>query len=161
MYKINDYVVYNHDICIINKIKTNEITNKSSYVMSPVDDKSLIISIPVENEKALLRNIISKKQATDLINKVASIMPLDNINEKSLDNDYKELLNSQNHENLIKIIKTAYLRNENRLNNKKKISEKDNTYFKLAEKYLYNELAIALSISPEEVKEYITKKANS
>lgn len=160
MYKVNDYVVYKHDVCIINKIKTNEINNKSSYVISPVDDKSLIISIPIENEKYLLRSVINKETAMKLINNIPAISPLENINEKSLDNDYKELLNSQNHENLIRIIKTAYLRNENRLNNKKKISEKDNTYFKLAEKYLYNELAVALNITSEEVKELIIEKAS-
>ena len=45
-------------------------------------------------------------------------------------------------EDLIKIIKTAYIRNDNRLKNNKKISDKDKTYFEKAEEYLYNELSI-------------------
>ena len=44
---------------------------------------------------------------------------------------FTQLLNTDNHENLVKIIKTTYLRNENRINNKKKISDKDDKYFNL------------------------------
>lgn len=40
------------------------------------------------------------------------------------------------------------------------ILEKDDTYFKLAEKYLYNELSISLNMSIEEVKNYIFKIVN-
>ena len=40
------------------------------------------------------------------------------------------------------------------------MSEKDDTYFKLAEKYLYNELSISLNMSIEEVKNYIFKIVN-
>ena len=34
---------------------------------------------------------------------------------------FTQLLNTDNHENLVKIIKTTYLRNENRINNKKRM----------------------------------------
>ena len=70
------------------------------------------------------------------------------------------MLYTGNYEDLIKIIKTTFLRNESRVNNKKKISEKDNNYFKLAEKYLYNELSVSLNMSVEEVKDYIFRVVN-
>lgn len=70
------------------------------------------------------------------------------------------MLNTDNQENLVKIIKTTYLRNENRINNKKKISDKDDKYFNLAEKYLYNELSISLNETIENIKEYIFKIVN-
>ena len=73
---------------------------------------------------------------------------------------FTQLLNTDNHENLVKIIKTTYLRNENRINNKKKISDKDDKYFNLAEKYLYNELSISLNETIENIKEYIFKIVN-
>lgn len=41
-----------------------------------------------------------------------------------------------------------------------KISDKDNTYFNLAEKYLYNELAISLNMTVDEVKEYIIRNVS-
>lgn len=161
MYKINDYVVYKHDVCKIKNIKKNKITGNTYYVMSPIDDNSLIIDTPVENKMGFLRDIISKESAEILINKISKIQPITNTNDKKIEVQYKELLDTGEHENLIKIIKTTYLRNEDRINNKKKISEKDNTYFILAEKYLYNELSIVLNKTIEEVKEYIFTKVNN
>ena len=89
------------------------------------------------------------------------IIFLKNINEKNLEIQYKNMLNTGTHEELIKIIKTTYLRNEDRVNSKKRISEKDSAYFKLAEKYLYNELAISLNMTFDEVKNYIFEIVNN
>ena len=101
---------------------------------------------------------MSKKDANDLINKIPEIEPLTNINDKLLERTYKDLLYNGNHEDLIKIIKTAYLRNDTRLKNNKKLSEKDNIYFKQAEKYLYNEISVSLKISFEDTKNYIINR---
>lgn len=75
--------------------------------------------------------------------------------------EYKNLLSSGSHEDLIKIIKTTYLRNKKRLDNKKKIGDKDNYYFKKAERYLYNEFSISLNMSFENTKDYITEQVAS
>lgn len=153
MYKKDQYVVYKHDVCKIKNIKENK--GNTYYVMTPIDDDSLIIDIPIDNKNGLLRDIISKENAINLIKKIPKIEPIENINEKKVEEYYKEMLKNNDYESLIKIIKTTYLRNEYRLKNKKKINEKDNTYFELAEKYLHNELAISLNMSLEEVKNYI------
>ena len=160
MYKIDDYVMYRHDVCKIKDIRENKLTGKTYYVMTPLDDESLIIDIPTEDKMGFLRDIISKEDAEKLINNIPSIEPLNSIKDKDLVFSYKELINTGTHENLIKIIKTTYLRNEDRLNNNRKISEKDSTYFKLAEKYLYNELSISLGMTVDEVKNYIIKVVN-
>ena len=158
MYKKDEYVVYRHNVCKIKDIK--EHSGKLYYVMAPIDDESLIINIPIENKIDFLRDIISTNDAKELIKKIPKIKPIEDINERNIVNQYKELLNNGSYENLIKIIKTTYLRNENRINNKKKVSEKDTTYFELAEKYLYNELSIALNMTFEEVKNYIFESVN-
>lgn len=152
MYKIGDYLVYKHDVCIVKDIKD------TTYVISPIDDKSLIINTPIDNQMNFIRDVISKEYANTLIEEIKNIKPLDNIDEKNLELKYKELLQDYSHENLVKIIKTTYIRNEIRLNNNKKISEKDHNYFSLAEKYLYNELAISLNKTVEEIKELIIRK---
>lgn len=152
MYTVNDYVIYRHNVC---KIKSND--NKF-YIMTPIDDESLIINIPVNS--ILLRKVISSEKAKILIEKIPNISPLIDINEKNVETQYKELLNTDNLENLVKIIKTTYLRNEKRINNKKKLSDKNDKYFNLAEKYLYNELSISLNETIESMKEYIFKIVN-
>lgn len=47
------------------------------------------------------------------------------------------------------------MRNQERLSNNKKISEKDNRYFLMAENLLYEEIAAVLHISSQEAKEYV------
>lgn len=160
MYKKGDYVVYRRDVCIIRDIKESKLKNTTYYVMNPIDDSSLIIDIPIENKMGFLRDVISTDKAKKLIERIPKINPIENINEKNLDAKYKEMLYTGNYKDLIKIIKTTFLRNESRVNNKKKISEKDNNYFKLAEKYLYNELSVSLNMSVEEVKDYIFRVVN-
>ena len=44
--------------------------------------------------------------------------------------------------------------------NNKKVSEKDNRYFEMAEKYLYNEMAIVLNMTPEDVRNYVIEQVS-
>ena len=156
MYKINELVVYKKDVCKIINIKN--ISEKKYYVLSPIDDESLTISVPFEKEKIFLRKIISKKEAEKIINCIPNIKTIDDLNDKYIENTYKDLLNNPTYDNLIKIIKSAYIRNKFRTDNNKKTSDKDSKYFNLAEKYLYNELSVALGMNFEEVKNYIINR---
>ncbi|OYW86387.1 hypothetical protein B7Z17_00520, partial [Candidatus Saccharibacteria bacterium 32-49-10] len=68
-------------------------------------------------------------------------------------------LESENHEDLIRIIKTAYMRGEEKLNRGQQRNEKDKQYFRLAEKTLYNEFAVVLDKSYEDTKAYVVSQA--
>ena len=46
------------------------------------------------------------------------------------------------------------------IKNNKKVSEKDNRYFEMAEKYLYNEMAIVLNMTPEDVRNYVIEQVS-
>src|SRR5574344_1828924 len=104
MYKINDYVVYKKNVCIIKDIKTNS-KNMKCYLLNPMDDDSLKIEIPIENSNDLIRNIISKEEANKIIKSIPTINAIDVENNKLFENEYKNLLNTGNHEDLIKVIK--------------------------------------------------------
>lgn len=146
MFKVNDYVVYKRNVCKIKAIKDN------LYVLTPIDDESLIITISKDNNS--IRSIITKEESLNLINSIPSI-DIIKVSDKLIENEYKNLLNSGRLEDLVKIIKTTYLRNKDRIDNKKKIGEKDDNYFKKSEKLLYNELSISLKLSYTDTKNYI------
>ena len=57
---------------------------------------------------------------------------------------------------LVSLIKTIYLRKEKRISKGYKVTAVDSRYFKQAEDFLYGELSIALSLSKDEVRAYIT-----
>ena len=72
-----------------------------------------------------------------------------------IENNYKELLQKGTYESLVSIIKTAYLRNEFRKNNNKKVSDRDSAYLEQTEKYLYTEIGTVLGLSYDEAKAYV------
>lgn len=152
MFNIGDYVVYKRDVCQISDIKV--YNNKEYYVMYPIDDKTLKINVPIDNSFGYIRNVLSKDDAENLISKIHDISIIETT-DRMIENQYKSLLQSGKFEDLICIIKTTYLRNDERRRQGKKIGEIDDSYFKLAEKLLYNELSISLGKSYEETKNYI------
>lgn len=154
MFKINDYVVYKKDVCKISNIK--EYSGKKYYVLTPVEDETLKINVPVDNE--LIRATLSKDEALKVIDLIKNVKVIEIDNEKNLEQEYKELIKTGKYEGLISIIKTTYLRNQSRILEKKKISEVDQRYFVIAENKLYDELAIPLNMTKDEVKEFIFAK---
>lgn len=155
MYKINDYIIYKREVCKVINVLPKYYKNQDYYLLSPLSDNSLTIKVPIDNNS--IRNLITKKEVNKIITEIPNISPV-NTNDKNLENIYKELLTSNTHENLIKIIKTTYLRNKERIDNNKKTTDKDIYYFNLAEKYLYEEFGIVLNKTFDEVKEYIINK---
>lgn len=154
MKQIGDYVIYQNDVCKIQDIKENDYTHKLCYKLTPCKDETLKLTIPVENGS--IKEVMSREELEELIKKIPKIKVIDATN-KEIESEYKKLLSQGKREGLISIIKTTYLRNEKRLKSKKKISDKDNRYFQLAEEYLYNEIAVILNISREEAKDYVLK----
>lgn len=158
MYKINDVVMYKRDVCRIKDIKTNSLNGNEYYVMVPLTDESLIIDTPVENRLGYIKDLVSLDEVNALISEIPNLEPFENLDDKNIEMYYKNAIYNGTHRDLIRVIKSSYIRNENRVKNNKKISEKDDKYFKLAEKYLYTEFGSVLNMSFDEVKDYILKE---
>ena len=149
-----DYIVYRKETCkIIGK-------EDGYYKLVPINDTSIKYKVPVNSN--FLKKVITKEEIDRLLLEIPEINTID-LGEKQIEQEYKELMKSGTHEDLVKIIKTSYLRNQIRILNNKRISEIDDEYFKRAEKYLYEEIGIVLNLSFEDTKKYIInkwKKAN-
>lgn len=149
-----DYIVYRKETCkIIGK-------EDGYYKLVPINDTSIKYKVPVNSN--FLKKVITKEEIDRLLLEIPEINTID-LGEKQIEQEYKELMKSGTHEDLVKIIKTSYLRNQIRILNNKRISEIDDEYFRRAEKYLYEEIGIVLNLSFENTKKYIInklKKAN-
>ena len=155
MFSIGMYIIYKRDLCVVKEIKEMFFYGKDYYVLVPISDDSLTIKVPVDSSD--LRSVISKEEALSLIDDIPNISIIET-NERLIENEYRNLFHTNKHEDLIKIIKTTYLRNEERLNAGKKLGDKDSNYFEKAEKYLYDELAISLGMSYDECKKFVIEK---
>lgn len=153
MYKVGDVVVYKKDVCKIKEVKENYFFNQDYYIMHPIDDDSLTINVPLDRCSDM-RHVISKEEGEKLISIIPSIGTIET-SERDIEFEYKRLLQEGSLEDLVKVIKTVYLRNQERINQNKKIGEKDDSYFQKAEKRLYQELSISLHMSFDDTKQYV------
>lgn len=154
MLEIGQIIMYRRNVCKICDIIQNFRGNGDYYKLAPCYDSSLIIHAPVNSPKLTFRPLLTKAEIDNLVKKIPAIECADT-NERTLENTYKGLFNSENHESLICIIKTAYVRGEAKSRKGQKRCEKDKIYFQKAEKALYGELAIVLGKSIDDTRSYI------
>lgn len=115
------------------------------------------IYVPVDTIVGKLRKVINFSEAWDLIEGISKIDAVYIENEKQREQKYKEALRSCELEQWISIIKTMYYRKQKRNSQGKKSTAMDEHYFKVAEKYLYSELAYAIGKNESEMCQLITE----
>ena len=163
MFKKGEYVVCgNNGICKVTDVTTLNMTSAPKdrlyYILKPVYAESSTVYIPVDNHKVSIRPALTEKETHDLIAKIPSLELIWVENEKQRELTYKEFLKQNTCEDYVRIIKTLYLRKQDRLAKGQKSIGLDERYLKQAEDSLYGELAIALGIEKQGVQEYITKE---
>ncbi|MBO5303928.1 MAG: CarD family transcriptional regulator [Lachnospiraceae bacterium] len=163
MFEVGQYIIYgNTGVCKIEEIKkmaapgTKE--DRLYYVLDPVYDKGCRLFTPVDNQKIIMRSVLTKEEAEELISRMKDIEVLWVADEKNREQMYKEAIRSCNCEEWVRIIKTLYMRKMSRLAEGKKVTSSDAKYLHLAEENFYGELSIALGIPKSEMEEFITQK---
>lgn len=162
MYEVGDYVVHgSNGVCRVDEIGLVNIDgisrNRKYYFMTPINSKGCRLYTPVDNEEKNLRPVISKEEVYGLIRDIGTIEVISVRDEKHREIAYREIMNKFDCENLMKIIKTIHLRKTIRINEGKKLLVSDQKYLKLAEEYLFGEIAVSLGIKKEEAEELIYK----
>lgn len=161
MFEIGDYIIYgSQGVCKVENIGSMNMggikTERLYYTLLPIYISGSKVYTPIDNEKVILRAVISKDEAMQLLKEIPKLEQIDVTDEKSREQLYKDALASCDCRELVKIIKTLYLRKKERLEDGKKVTAVDERYFKMAEDSLYGELAIALGMERDEVETYIT-----
>ena len=72
--------------------------------------------------------------------------------------EYREIMKTNECTGWSRIIKTIYLKNRKRLEGGKRYTAKDDVYLRLAEDFLYRELAAALNVNREDVESIISDR---
>jgi CarD family transcriptional regulator len=160
MFQVNDYVVYGSSgVCKILEIGTPEINlidrTKLYYTIKPEFTRGSLIYTPVDNDKQILRSIITKEDALMLIDDIPYMDIIQIANDKLRNLSYKQTMRRYNCREWMKLIKTLYLDKEKRLSEGKKFGYTDMKYLQEAEDYLYCEFSIPLGIPREEMDDFI------
>ncbi|HAH18950.1 CarD family transcriptional regulator [uncultured Eubacterium sp.] len=162
MFEIGDYIIYgNSGVCKVEAVGKLDIpgipNNVDYYTLSPVYMSSKIYT-PIDNDKVVIRPIITNIEAEELIDEIKDIEPYNERSDKVCEEKYKESLNSCDLKKIVRTIKTLYNVKLDRKAHGKKITNSDDKYFKMASEKLYSELAVALHIEKKDVENYVISR---
>lgn len=160
MFAIGEYVIYgSNGICVIKDIAPIDIpgmaSDKMYYYLCPVGPKESKIYSPVDNPKVVMRKVLTKDEAQELLNVAPEIPNLPDVGDKQMEVLYKEALASCDVKQLVSLIKTIVVKRNKRIAIGKKITSTDERYLKKAGESLFNELSYALGKEKSEVESYI------
>lgn len=161
MFDVGDFIIYGtNGVCKVSSVGKLSISNddKLYYTLVPIYSKASTVYTPVDNEKVVMRRLISKEEAKELVENINSVETIPVDDEKKREECYKHALRTCECTEWVKLIRTSYLRIQDRRNNGKKVINSDEKYLKAAEDYLYGELAIALDMDKDKVRDYIVEK---
>ncbi len=155
-FNVDDLIVYgSNGVCKVLKISKLEIggaeDDKLYYTLEPVYQKGTVIYTPVDNKKVIMRTVMTKEEAYELIAQLDEIDPLEAENEKALEQLYKECIGKYDGIECFKVIKTLYMKRLERLQEGKKVTATDSRYLHIAEESLFGELSIALDMPKEKI----------
>ena len=148
-----------HGVCRVVSITDNPVDRRDKvrkyYVLEPLFEKASTIYTPVDNDKVIMRRVMTKEEAEELTKRVTEIDTVWIQEEKNREQMYKEAIRTYDCRSLVQVIKTLYIRKQNRIQEGKKVLSSDEQYLRKAEELLYSEMSVALSIPREEVETYI------
>lgn len=163
MFQIGDFVVYKSigvckvtDIAKPDFIRTGE--NRLYYILHPLY-RADIIYTPVDT-KAFMRPIITAEEAEYLIDMMPSITAevYQNSNAQMLAAHYEYILSSHKCLDYIRLTKSIYTKKQALQLQNHKPSQIDERFMAYAEELLFGELAAAIGIPINSVKDYISAR---
>lgn len=163
MFEKGGYIVYGTTgVCQVEEITGLKMKGASDeklyYVLRPCFQKGNTIFTPVNNEKISMRSVMSRQEAEMLVEQIPEIEEIAESDDKERERHYKEAIKSGNPGEWVRILKTSYLRSRKREAEGKRATTVDERYFHTAEDHLYAELAVALGIEKDDVRQYIAQK---
>ena len=165
MYQKGDYVVYgSNGPCLVMDVTRLHMPGcdkkRKYYVLRPVNsDKSTIYS-PVDNDKVEMREVLDRKSAEAILDEIPEIDFLEVQSEKFREEQYKEIIRSNNVRDCISMIKTLFVKRKKRLEQGRKFTTVDEKYLREAEAILCSEFSIALNKDTDATDQILSSRFN-
>jgi CarD family transcriptional regulator len=162
MFQKNCVVVYGlHGVCEIADITEKDFGGQEEvyYILKPVFDDRSTFFVPVKNESAhKLRPLLSLEEVHAIIKGISDQDTIGITDEKHRKDAYKKIIESGDRCEMMRLIKTLYLRKKEQQKVGKKQHIIDEHFMKEAEDILYDEFAYVLQIKRDDILPYINKE---
>ncbi len=135
--------------------------DKMYYVLAANDfDNGTLIYAPVDNDKVVLRAVMTAEEAEGLLASAKTLQPIEVVNEKHRREEYRNALKDGAPETIARVIKTVFLRKALLANTKKRMSDTDAEFDKIARRALVGELSVALGVTAAEAEARLNAAIN-
>ena len=167
MYEIGAKVVYgNSGVCEVigyDAPKSRAIDPKEKYYTLRPLYQSGTIYCPMDHPNVFIRPIITRETAEKLIDLIPEIdaEPFESSGMQETTEHYRSIIGTHKCSDLIELIKSIYSKKRAVEAKKRKFSQLDSRYMKLAEDLLFGEFAVVLDIPKDSVKGYIKKRISA
>ena len=163
MFEVGDYIIYgNNGVCKITNVGPMDMPgvpkSKLYYTMTPCYIRDSSIFTPVDNDRVVMRKVMSRQEAEKFLETAEDIDKLDIKEEKHREQEYKAAILTCDPTVLVGIIKTIQDRMQDRIAEGKKVTASDTKYIHIAEDSLYGDLAISFDMEKDDVKAYVKNR---
>lgn len=160
MLELNSVLIYGSSgICKVTDIRKEKLGKeiREYYILQPLGDNKSVVYVPTDNEglQNKMRKIISTEEIKSLIKNMPENETIWIDDDRKRNEAYKSILESGDHVGVIKVIKTLFFRRKELTAVGKKLRTTDEAIMQRAEKMLYEEFALVLNISRDEVLPFI------
>jgi len=164
MYSVGDKIVYGGTgVCVVEEITSHKLSGmdqpRAYYVLRPLY-QSGTIQTPVDNTKIPIRRVMTRSEAESLVDSIPDIQATIcyEKNLSALRTYYQQQISTFECADLIRMTKSIYAKKKDAESRQKKIGMTDEKFLRRAEDLLFGELAVALDISRDSVRDYIARR---
>lgn len=162
-YKINDTVLYGADgVCRIAEISELPIGKEKIkyYILRPVYAENSKIMVPVANEKlvARMKPVLTREEISVVLENATDLSISWTEDDAERREKFKEILEYGKTAERLQVLKLLYIKRSEREKNGKKLRVTDERILKEIEKALFDELALALDVKRDGVRDYLIDK---
>ncbi len=163
MFSVGELLIYGtNGVCRVDEVCSSPFDAADTrlfYKLTPTPDRAnLVIYTPVDNEKVVIRPLMSEGDARSLLASLSEIGVIEVPLEKKRRDIYRELVATAEPKVYVSIIKTVAHRREEFKRTRRRLPDIDNDAEHIAKTGLYGELAAVLGLSREEIHNMITEK---
>jgi len=158
MYNVGDLIIYStHGLCKIEDICEKSFGNatRTYYVMHPIEDTKLTISIPKAIGEKNMQSLMEKAEAQKVLQSFqrAGILWVEDARERH--KKYSGIVKTGERKDISQVANTLMRKEDEVRRNKQKMSEQDRKMLESIQTILFQELAVSLDKSFEEISEEV------
>lgn len=166
MLKLNEKVMYGTTgVCVVDSVEDKRIGKeiKKYYVLKPVSQTTSTVYIPADNHKLLekVRKMLSVEEIKSILNSLNSEPDIWTDNDAERRAKFSEIISSGDRKAYLVLLRTLHNRQNFLSGTGKRLHIADERALKEAQRLILDEFSVVLSISPNEVREYIKAELES